>query len=160
MARKACALRARHDCLHPCLRRPLERGSTERRRLILDDYMLGISVVAMMSSQILSLSHLAISCAATPSPPGEGLGERCKKTMARPKGTGSASHTRILTEGGLPRRQLRPPHIGGGSVGVDVSFSSFLCAREKDKRVSRAEALPKVTRYHRLRRQILKSPPA
>ena len=32
MARKACALRASHDCLHPCLRRPLERGSTKRRR--------------------------------------------------------------------------------------------------------------------------------
>ena len=34
-----------------------------------------------------------------------------------------------------------------GSVGVDVSFSSFLCAREKD-RVSRAEALLKVSRCH------------
>ena len=27
---------------------------------------------------------------------------------------------------------VKPPHIGGGLAGVDVSFSSFLCAREKD----------------------------
>ena len=80
--------------------------------------MLGISVVAMMSSQILSISHLAISCAATPSLPGEGLGERCKKIMARPKGTGSASHTKTLTEGGLPPEAVTPApyrgRLGGG----------------------------------------------
>jgi hypothetical protein len=33
------------------------------------------------------------------------------------------------------RRYLRfsvePPHIGGGWVGVDVSFVTFLCAKEK-----------------------------
>ena len=80
--------------------------------------MLGISVVAMMSLQILSISHLAISCAATPSLPGEGQGERCKKTMARPKGTDSASHTKILTEGGLPPEAVTPApyrgRLGGG----------------------------------------------
>ncbi len=27
---------------------------------------------------------------------------------------------------------VKPPHIGGGLVGVDVSFRSFLCAIEKD----------------------------
>jgi len=29
---------------------------------------------------------------------------------------------------------VKPPHIGGGLVGVDVSFVSFLCAKEKSDR--------------------------
>jgi hypothetical protein len=32
----------------------------------------------------------------------------------------------------LPPETVKPPHIGGGLEEVDVSFSSFLCAREKD----------------------------
>ena len=28
----------------------------------------------------------------------------------------------------------KSPHIGGGLVGVDVSFVSFLCAKEKSDR--------------------------
>ena len=27
---------------------------------------------------------------------------------------------------------VEPPHIGGGRKGVDVSFASFLCAKEKE----------------------------
>jgi len=33
---------------------------------------------------------------------------------------------------GLCEKFFKPPNIGGGLVGVDVSFSSFLCAKEKD----------------------------
>ena len=29
---------------------------------------------------------------------------------------------------------VKPSHIGEGLVGVDVSFASFLCAREKEGR--------------------------
>ena len=29
---------------------------------------------------------------------------------------------------------VEPPHIGGGRVGVDVSFASFLCAKEKEEK--------------------------
>ena len=32
--------------------------------------------------------------------------------------------------GGLCGKFFKPPNIGGGLVGVDVSFRSFLCARE------------------------------
>ena len=142
----------------PAYAAPWKGAQPSAEDFLVDDYILSISVLAMMSSQILSLSHLAISCAATPSLPGEGPGERCKKIMARPKGTGSASHTRILTEGGLPPEAVTSfPYrgtdgaartmgacsgivesrqrstIGQGLVRVDVSFSSFLCAREKDK---------------------------
>ncbi|MBR5037404.1 MAG: hypothetical protein IKX65_01595 [Prevotella sp.] len=37
-----------------------------------------------------------------------------------------------LKIGGIRNFQLHPPHIGGGLVGVDVSFASFLCAKEKE----------------------------
>ena len=40
---------------------------------------------------------------------------------------------RTLMERVFPRNQLHPLHIGRGLGKVDVSFSSFLCAREKDK---------------------------
>jgi len=33
-----------------------------------------------------------------------------------------------------PQFSVEPPHIGGGRVEVDVSFASFLCAREKEER--------------------------
>jgi hypothetical protein len=36
-------------------------------------------------------------------------------------------------EGGCRPESIEPPHIGGGWEGVDVSFSSFLCAKEKDR---------------------------
>ena len=42
--------------------------------------------------------------------------------MAHPLGRKLESHTKTLMEGGFPRNQLRPPNIGGGSVGVDVSL--------------------------------------
>jgi hypothetical protein len=31
---------------------------------------------------------------------------------------------------------VKPSHIGEGLVGVDVSFASFLCAREKEGKKS------------------------
>ena len=31
-----------------------------------------------------------------------------------------------------PQFSAEPPHIGGGRKGVDVSFASFLCAKEKE----------------------------
>jgi len=35
-----------------------------------------------------------------------------------------------------PQFSVEPPHIGGGWERVDVSFASFLCAKEKeDKKV-------------------------
>jgi hypothetical protein len=37
-------------------------------------------------------------------------------------------------EGGCRPESIEPPHIGGGWEGVDVSFSSFLCAKEKDRK--------------------------
>ena len=33
-----------------------------------------------------------------------------------------------------PQFPVEPPHIGGGRVGVDVSFGSFLCAKEKRRK--------------------------
>ena len=45
---------------------------------------------------------------------------------------GLKNYTKTLMEGGFPQNQLRPPNIGGGSVGVDVFFSSFICAKRKD----------------------------
>ena len=42
----------------------------------------------------------------------------------------------VARKGGMKSNERRegavePPHIGGGRVGVDVSFGSFLCAKEK-----------------------------
>ena len=51
----------------------------------------------------------------------------CRKYIACPAippGSGKA---------GLLTFQVKPPHIGGGLVGVDVSFGSFLCAREREQ---------------------------
>jgi hypothetical protein len=33
-----------------------------------------------------------------------------------------------------PQFSVEPPHIGGGRKGVDVSFGSFLCAKEKRRK--------------------------
>ncbi len=41
--------------------------------------------------------------------------------------------TKKLMERVFPRNQLHPSHIGEGVVRVDVSFTSFLCAKEKEK---------------------------
>ena len=33
----------------------------------------------------------------------------------------------------FPQFSVKPPHIGGGLERVDVSFASFLCAKEKEE---------------------------
>ena len=40
------------------------------------------------------------------------------------------SHTKILINRRFPRFSVKSPNIGGDLVGVDVSFRSFLCAKE------------------------------
>ena len=52
--------------------------------------------------------------------------------MVHPKGESYVNHTKTLMKATSRRNQLHPPHIGGGLVGVDVSFASFLCAKEKE----------------------------
>ena len=40
------------------------------------------------------------------------------------------SHTKSLINRRFPRFSVKSPNIGGDLVGVDVSFRSFLCAKE------------------------------
>ena len=54
------------------------------------------------------------------------------KTMAHPLGRKLESHTKTLINRRFPRFSVKSPNIGGDLVGVDVSFRSFLCARENE----------------------------
>ena len=56
-----------------------------------------------------------------------------KKEWLTPKGQRLGSHTKTLMEGGFCPESVEPSHIGEGRVRVDVSFASFLCAREKEE---------------------------
>ena len=47
------------------------------------------------------------------------------------KGKGSVSLTKTLTEVGRPPKSVKPPNIGGGLAGVDVSFASFSLRQRK-----------------------------
>ena len=132
MARKACALRASHDCLLPRLRRPLERGSTWRRRESQDkgaqpgaeerEPRKRGSTRRRRESQDKGTQPGAegsktitykFFCAQPPLPfQGRGRGRGVKK-HGEPEGRKPESHTKTLTEGGLPPEAVKPPHIGG-----------------------------------------------
>ena len=163
MARKACALRASHDCLHPRLRRPLERGSTKRRRKSQDKGAQpgaeereprqrgstwrrrerakteGLNQAQKRESQDRGAQPGAegsktitykFFCAQPPLPfQGRGRGRGVKK-HGEPEGRKPESHTKTLTEGGLPPEAVKPPHIGGGLEGVDVSLLLSLRQRK------------------------------
>ena len=44
------------------------------------------------------------------------------KNHGEPEGRKPESHTKTLTEGGLPPEAVKPPHIGGGLEEVDASL--------------------------------------
>ena len=54
-----------------------------------------------------------------------------KTLKIHPQGESFVNLTRNLKIGGFCDFQLHPLHIGRGVVRVDVSFSSFLCAKAK-----------------------------
>ena len=61
--------------------------------------------------------------------PGDSVDEE-RPRLTR-KGKGSVSLTKTLTEVGRPPKSVKPPNIGGGLVGVDAFFGSFLSRRKK-----------------------------
>ena len=59
------------------------------------------------------------------------------KIMAHPLGHRLESHTKTLINRRFPRFSVTSAQYRGGSVGVDVFFSSFICAKRKDRSLVR-----------------------
>ena len=113
--------------LHPCLGRPLARGSISSVW-----YFEDIPDMNRFNSDrhTTPLYHMSIDVLMALSPFTRGGDSRDVRTNGSPEGHRLASHTQPLKIGGFCDFQLHPPHIGGGLGGGGCFFASFFAPKK------------------------------